>query len=139
MAKELLGNATDELIGEAAEAGFISRDEQREPAVHPLLESFLLAKLHELPAEEVHEMVRRVVAAAATHGQWDACLEALQRFPQPELIGSTLRGALTELLSAGRVATVKRWVELAAANDHFELTQPQVPSVEPSSTLPRFR
>ncbi|MEN3341864.1 MAG: hypothetical protein V7644_1268, partial [Actinomycetota bacterium] len=117
VAKELLGPDHAELMAEAAERGFVSRESPAgdNDTMHPLLKSFLVAKLREVEAGDVAAMVASVVAAAARRSHWDACLAALQHFPQAELIGSTLQQALGELLAAGRVATVKRWIKLAGA------------------------
>src|ERR1051325_5567079 len=117
VATELLGAETDPLLAQAVEQGFVGRDPPRAVAIHPLLKTFLLVKLHDLPEDEVEAMVGRVVAASADRGHWDACLGALQRFPKPDALGATLERALPDLLSGGRVATVKRWIELAAATD----------------------
>jgi ATP/maltotriose-dependent transcriptional regulator MalT len=47
---------------------------------------------------------------------WDECLTTLEQYPLADSIGSILRDSLADLLAAGRIATVKRWVGLAQAN-----------------------
>ena len=110
-AKSILGDAHMALVANASERGFLSGRDGT--GVHPLLRGFLLAKM------EPHDRrLRKLLAAAvdylADRTRWDDCLFALERFPIPALILSTLRGALAHLLDSGQLVTVSRWLALAA-------------------------
>ena len=76
----------------------------------------MLDRLADLTPEHAERMVRATVGVLATYELWDECLAALQHFPITDIIASILKESLAELLTAGRITTVKRWVELAQAN-----------------------
>ena len=113
--RELLGAEHDKLVAEGAERGFLSRSRDGSVAIHPLLRGFLVAKLRELASDYIDASIGRVVASLARGSYWDECLAALHRFPRDDLIPDLLNQALSGLLASGRVATVKRWLELATS------------------------
>ncbi|MDB4952718.1 MAG: two-component system response regulator, partial [Myxococcales bacterium] len=115
VAREVLGDGHDAILAAAWEHGFLGPESGR-LEIHPLLRAFLLEQLDRLP-ESIEASVRRIVGVLAADGLWDECLAALERFPVPDLIGSTIEQALSDLLAAGRIATLRRWVDLAHAND----------------------
>src|SRR5258706_7559540 len=96
----------------ATQGGFVN-PWAYEPRIHPLLRGFLLAKLQELPPDDVQRMVQDVVAALVARRRWDECLAALEYAPINAVTASVLNEALAELLDSGRIATVRRWVVLA--------------------------
>jgi ATP/maltotriose-dependent transcriptional regulator MalT len=111
--QHLLGVGSEADVAEAAERGFIVRRTASDYEIHPLLRAFLIAKLHELPADAAERLVRRALASLARHRRWDECLIALSEFPMAQLIESLLESALAELLTSGRLATVTRWLSIA--------------------------
>src|SRR5437588_6580253 len=113
----LLGNAHEELLSAASETGFISRDRRDRIVMHPLLRSFLLTRLRELDRAQIETLVKLIVERLRWRRHWDDCLATLELFPQAGLIAETMRSALSELLTSGRIATVTRWLELARAED----------------------
>jgi ATP/maltotriose-dependent transcriptional regulator MalT len=110
--RALLGRSHRSLVEEAVERGFLAGGERM--SVHPLLRGFLLAKLRELEEEDVRPLVDRVVEFLVGEHRWDNCLFVLEQFPEDRLILSTLESGLEEILDSGRIATVSRWLELAA-------------------------
>jgi ATP/maltotriose-dependent transcriptional regulator MalT len=116
VARETLGDQADAILLEASELGFLTRARDQTVSMHPLLRGFLISRLHELEHDEIALRVSQVTQVLARHSRWDECLVVLQEFPQPQSIVTTLNGALADLLDSGRVATVERWVELAAAS-----------------------
>ena len=110
-ARELIGPLHADLLLEAAERGFIVPG--RPQALHPLLRGFLFAKLNELDEATVGPMISQAVDLLAGCGRWDDCLVVLERFPDDELILSTLNRALADMLDSGRLITVERWLLLA--------------------------
>jgi len=117
VARELLGADHDRLMTEAMERGFAGRARDGSIAIHPLLRGFLVTKLHELDADLIDTSIARVVDSLARGAYWDECLTVLHHFPRSDLIPHLLSQALVGLLASGRVATVKRWLELAASCD----------------------
>lgn len=111
--QELLGDDYAAHIAVAVARGFLTRTEASALELHPLVRSFLLAKLREGTARDVTEVVNQVVLELASHRRWDECLAALTEFPLPEPITRVLSTALDDLLATGRVATVARWIDLA--------------------------
>ena len=109
----LLEDRSEEHILEAVERGFISRSSGLEIEIHPLLRTFLLAKLHETAARDVDQLLRRVLDQLAAARRWDECLAALCEFPNADLAVAYLQDALPDLLASGRIASLKRWLGLA--------------------------
>ena len=115
--RELLGTEHQTILNEASERGFLGPFSNGSATFHPLLRQFLLSRFHELGQSQVEGSVRRVVACLAEARQWDACLMALQRFPFSDAVTSVLCEALDDLLSSGRIASLKHWLELAASRN----------------------
>jgi len=113
--RALLGDDHETILLNAWEHGFLGPETGR-LEIHPLLRAFLLQRLDDLPAERVEQLVRDTVGVLETNELWDECLTALRRFPIADIIGSILKESLADLLTSGRIATVKRWVDLARAN-----------------------
>ena len=112
VARDLLGPDSDAVLEQATEHGFLSGPSDA-PSVHPLLRGFVFNKLRQLPQKKTEAIVRTASSALACHRNWDRCLSTLEAFPIPDLIASALDRAMTELLATGRLATVRRWAELA--------------------------
>ena len=116
VSRALLGEKHDAIVASAWEHGFLGPETGR-LEIHPLLRVFLLDRLGDLTPERAERMVRATVGVlAGLYELWDECLAALQHFPITDIIASILKESLAELLTAGRITTVKRWVELAQAN-----------------------
>ena len=109
-ARAMLGPEHTALVEEATERGFLTGGTQ--PAVHPLLRGFLLAKLRDLDDAAIRELVAEAIGYLAGQHRWDDCLFVLEQFPDDELIVGTLRQGLAEILDSGRLVTVSSWVEL---------------------------
>jgi len=112
--RALLGDDHETILLNAWEHGFLGPETGR-LEIHPLLRAFLLQRLDDLPAERVEQLVRDTVGVLETNELWDECLTALRRFPIADIIGSILKESLADLLSSGRITTVRRWMDLAQA------------------------
>ncbi|HVA32108.1 MAG TPA: AAA family ATPase, partial [Gaiellaceae bacterium] len=112
----LFGCDHDSIITGAAEHGFLNPREL-ELGIHPLLNAFLLEKLRNLPQPRANQACRAAVEALAANSRWDECLLALQWAPIPALIGPVLEVASSDLLTSGRIATVRKWLALAHSCD----------------------
>lgn len=110
--KKLRGQHQADLVADATERGFITSGD--EPVVHPLLRSFLLAKLDECGNELTDRLVKVAVNSLVESRKWDECLSILERFPSDGLILSSLESGLAEMLDSGRIATIRAWLALAA-------------------------
>src|SRR5579864_6388983 len=112
--RELLGAACDTQLTQAAEAGFITRNTGVSFEMHPLLRSFLLARLHDLYEPKQQMLTGRTLRSLGRAHQWDECLAVLAEFPEIDLIIPLLDEALDELLATGRLATIARWLSLVS-------------------------
>jgi len=111
--QELLGDRFGAYLAGAAEGGFVTRVSGVQFEMHPLLQAFLLAKLHEQDDEKVRSLVGRALRSLGKARRWDDCLAVLAQFPGMTVATSLLEEALYELLDSGRIATVRRWLSLA--------------------------
>jgi ATP/maltotriose-dependent transcriptional regulator MalT len=114
----LLAERSELDVAAATSCGFLTRRTDAEIEMHPLLRAFLLAKLHELPAETASSYARRAVEALAASHRWDDCFDVLSEFPQNDLACRVLTEALDDLLASGRLATIRRWLTPARQDEH---------------------
>jgi len=113
------GDVTSQ-IREIVARGFASAVPDGAVQMHPLMQSFLLAKLRTSPDVPAEALARRVTSALIAEHRWDECLQTLTAFPDAGMLTTGLRAALADLVSSGRVTTIGRWAELArqaGAND----------------------
>lgn len=112
LAGALLSEGWEPLLAAGVEAGFVGRGASGRLQIHPLLRDFLIEKLRERPCQSVEDAVAHYVQCAANQCAWDNCLLALEAFPNADLVASILRRCLRDSLEAGRVETVRRWLQL---------------------------
>jgi ATP/maltotriose-dependent transcriptional regulator MalT len=117
VARRTIGEEYERLISAATEQGFLTWSPDGRSAIHPLVRGFLLSKLAESNEDEVRALVTAVVSTLAASHYWDECLVALERFPAPDILVSTLSVALYDLLSKGRVTTLRRWLTIGRDQD----------------------
>jgi DNA-binding CsgD family transcriptional regulator len=101
-------------LREASERGFLSRRTVELVEIHPLMRSFLIARFKRAYPQEAHNLAWKLLERLTEARRWDDCLELLREVPLDPPLTDTLADALGELLAAGRVATVQRWLEQAA-------------------------
>ena len=94
VARKLLGPDFDELIQEADFRGFVGHDPNGSITIHPLLRDFLLTRLRDVGQRQIGTVVHPVVRVLVDARCWDACLTTLQRFPDQELIASSMTAAI---------------------------------------------
>ena len=117
VARALIGDPFDDVLHAAIAQGFLGHDPERPLTIHPLLREFLLTRLAELGHNRISSIVRPVVRRLNEGQHWDECLTTLKRFPDADLIATTMSAAMEHLLSSGRVTTVRQWVELARSEE----------------------
>jgi ATP/maltotriose-dependent transcriptional regulator MalT len=105
------GSGGEERLEEAIGAGLLVPRETQDFELHPLLRSFLLRKLRELPKAELESAVEAVTQGQITAGSWDGAFSIIQEFERADLLGPLIEGALVPLTKQGRLATIRRWLE----------------------------
>jgi DNA-binding CsgD family transcriptional regulator/tetratricopeptide (TPR) repeat protein len=110
-ARTALGDSHVQLLGEAAQRGFLTGSAGR--TLHPLLRVFLIRKMQESQAGQFKDLVATAITYLADHRRWDDCLLALEQFPFGDLVLSMLSRGLAPLLDSGQIVTLRRWLELA--------------------------
>lgn len=113
--RALLGDDHETILLNAWEHGFLGPETGR-LEIHPLLRAFLLERLDDFSPAKAECVVRATAEVLAKNELWDECLTALEHFPVTDIIASILKESLADLLTSGRIATVRRWVDLARAN-----------------------
>jgi ATP/maltotriose-dependent transcriptional regulator MalT len=93
--------------------GFLQRTNEGEVGMHPLLRSFLVEKLRRSDSGLSRRLPMSVGLDLIAHGQWDDAFAVQAAFPEAQLLVPLLETAVDDLLDAGRLATVRTWVELA--------------------------
>jgi ATP/maltotriose-dependent transcriptional regulator MalT len=105
------GSRGEELLEEAIGAGLLVPRETRDFELHPLLRSFLLRKVGELPNAELESAVEGVTQGQITAGSWDGAFSIIQEFERVDLLAPLIERALVPLTKQGRLATIRRWLE----------------------------
>jgi ATP/maltotriose-dependent transcriptional regulator MalT len=109
---ELMGEQTDAFLSESINAGFLTHVEA-DLEIHPLLREFLASKLPAFGEQRLVAFGERLVRYYLHRRQWDEAFVVAERLHADDLLTLTLESGLEELLAAGRLATLERWVEAA--------------------------
>jgi ATP/maltotriose-dependent transcriptional regulator MalT len=115
VAEALLGPTAESALREGRRLGFLLSSERGTYDMHPLLRSFLEEKFREQAGEAAAEVIERLVHAHLQREEWDEAFSVLERFFASNLLIELLETALPRILSAARLPTLARWVELAVA------------------------
>ena len=81
--------------------------------MHPLLRKFLLMKYRERAPEDLHAMAVSVFEFALVERDWDGAFSVADEFEMVELLEPLIRAGLNDLLTVGRLATLRKWVNAA--------------------------
>jgi ATP/maltotriose-dependent transcriptional regulator MalT len=112
---ELLGKSSDKQLLRAEKLGLLSRAGV-EWYMHPLLREFLLVKYRERDPDGLVTTATLALEASLRSREWDDAFALIDDFRTPDLFDRLIREALDELLSVGRLATLRRWVDAANAS-----------------------
>jgi DNA-binding CsgD family transcriptional regulator len=126
---DVLGPDSASSLADATTSGFVTRAEGGAVELHPLLRTFLVDRISELPEREQRVLVGQVIEHLHAARKWDAILRLLSEFRNPPLAEELLESAFQELVEAGRLSTIKRWLELtesAAGNPMLLLARAEV-------------
>jgi ATP/maltotriose-dependent transcriptional regulator MalT len=120
------GGEADRLRLEALQHGFLTGGRGTELEMHPLLRKFLLARL-DLEDERTTTTLRRLGLLLLDAKRWDDVFALAEDFGPSDLVLLLIERAVDDLLRAGRLATLRRWVEYARTE---EATRPLVDLAE---------
>jgi LuxR family transcriptional regulator, maltose regulon positive regulatory protein len=105
-----LDQEASRLLRDAAHAGFLTKRDSTSYELHPLLREFLLTKSSTLPQTDWDLLLDRALKALIGERRWDDAFVLIQECRMAYALPALLRAALDELLSEGRVATVRHWL-----------------------------
>jgi ATP/maltotriose-dependent transcriptional regulator MalT len=77
--------------------------------LHPLLRTFLRAKLRE-QRPQASDWMQAVASFLLSRRRWDDAFSVIEEFPSEDAFAELLQSALDEMLREGRLSTVHRWV-----------------------------
>ena len=133
LARGLVGDGADAALSEAERRGLLTFESASRIVLHPLLGEFLIERFRDAGEEAIEEIVNPLVKTLMTSSRWDECLAVAEAVPERSGFASAiLEECLEELLSGGRVATVRRWITLARG---LKLTDPIVELAEAEVAL----
>jgi LuxR family transcriptional regulator, maltose regulon positive regulatory protein len=127
--RELFGEKATRIAHAAEEGGFVTRSKSGDFDMHPLLRTFLLAKLDEEPPERTGRVIRDLAEHLVRARQWDDALAVARRSSDLALVEELIDSALDELLAQGRLETLKEWLERARTlgeSPIFDLAEAEV-------------
>jgi ATP/maltotriose-dependent transcriptional regulator MalT len=122
IAEALVGDDADALLEQAVIHGFLTTTPAGYSDIHPLLRKFLRTKL-DLSDERTRIRIASVVSHLMGRRAWDDAFAVLQEADRMDLLSPLMGAALGEMLRAGRMATVRRWL---AASEQRGITSPQL-------------
>src|SRR6266508_4339360 len=111
--RELFGEEAARVAHAAEEGGFVTRSKSGDFDMHPLLRTFLLAKLEEEQSEKIARIVRDLASHLVRARQWDDALAVASRSEDLALLEGLIDSAMDELLGQGRLETLKEWIKRA--------------------------
>jgi LuxR family maltose regulon positive regulatory protein len=85
--------------------------------LHPLLRTFLEAKLREYGPDARAAVVSRVQDYLLAHREWDDAFALTERWGELKGLEALIENSLEVLLHQGRVSTLERWVDVAQAHE----------------------
>ena len=81
--------------------------------IHPLLQEFLIRKLSEERPSRFSRIVARSARLLIRHREWDEAQRLIGRIGDSRLMSELLHACADDLLSSGRVASLRGWIAAA--------------------------
>jgi LuxR family maltose regulon positive regulatory protein len=103
-----------DVFEEGLSLGFLNRNREGQLELHPLLRSFLEAKLRERGKAVVGVLVQELARGAIADQRWDDAFAVLERFGESAVLSDLIEAGLEALLREGRLTTLGQWVNYAA-------------------------
>ena len=115
----LFVDRAEAFVSESMDAGFLAQV-GAELEIHPLLREFLASKLPPKADQLFDEFGERLVRHYLDRGQLDEAFAVAERLHADHLLTLTFETGLDELLAAGRLTTLERWIAVAR-REHMQL------------------
>ncbi len=131
-AEAMLGPEAGRVLTVARDAGMFTTDGAEEPIFHPLLRTFLLQKLRDLPNGTSREAVDDAVELLIQAGAWGDAFSLISDFDRQDLLDGLIAEAIVPLTREGRLATLREWLEFA---ERERLVSPYLDLAEAEVTL----
>jgi LuxR family transcriptional regulator, maltose regulon positive regulatory protein len=113
LAQHLFGVETGALIIEhGVRLGVFVSERPGAVGLHPLLRTFLRSRLREQRQETMESLVSAVVSFLLSELRADDAFGVIEEFPREDRLIELIESALDDMLRAGRLSTVDRWVKL---------------------------
>jgi LuxR family transcriptional regulator, maltose regulon positive regulatory protein len=114
LAEHLLGvEASALILHHGVRLGVFAREKSGSYSLHPLLRTFLNAKLGDYGTLAAGNVVKVVTSFFLHRRRWDQAFTVIQRVGQGGSMVSLLEAALDEMLEQGRLSTLDRWISHA--------------------------
>jgi ATP/maltotriose-dependent transcriptional regulator MalT len=114
---KLLGSGAHTILRPAVSAGAFLLDNPRRLDLHPLIRTFLLRNLIDLPRSELAAVTTSASTFLIKDGAWDAAFAAIRRCPSSASVDLLLSEAITPLTNEGRLSTLRKWLSVAHSED----------------------
>jgi LuxR family transcriptional regulator, maltose regulon positive regulatory protein len=112
LAKTLFGPRSSKVLNRAFRHGFLTKT-ATSVEMHPLVRQFLRTKLADFDRQDVRGSAEVIANAYADEAKWDEAASVSIEFRLRDAMLRVLGDALDGLLSEGRLATLRRWLEVA--------------------------
>ena len=114
------------LIEDAVRVGFLSRASGTTYAFHPLLRAFLTQRLRLRQTREVRTISGELATALINERYWDDASDVLDAAPDRQRRAALLRASLDDMLAAGRLQTLDRWITETAGDPVADLASAEL-------------
>jgi LuxR family maltose regulon positive regulatory protein len=121
LAVRLFGDRASSVLREAERKGFLVRQDSH-LELHPLLKQFLLLKLDEYERGDVKQLASETCRWEVEQEHWDEAFELANRCGLTSLMLEIIEASHESMLSQGRIASVRRWVNTARTHDPLSPT-----------------
>jgi LuxR family maltose regulon positive regulatory protein len=110
-ARALLGSSSDCVLDVATSAGMLITHGSTHHKFHPLMQTFLARRVHDLPSTDIRDAVTATVRVLLKSMDWQSAFTLIARFEREDLFCELLSSALPPLTGQGRLATIREWLE----------------------------
>jgi LuxR family maltose regulon positive regulatory protein len=115
-AEDLLRETAADTVKTGARLGFLRISGVDRYECHPLLRTFLEAKLREAPDDVLSDVILSVGTCLIQYAKWDEAFVTVERFFNTAVFQQLVQIALPHIMRDARLSTLDRWVEFAATN-----------------------
>jgi LuxR family maltose regulon positive regulatory protein len=116
VANALFAGKGPTVLEQSYRAGFLSKASDGFE-MHPLVRQFLRLKLAEFKHEDVRRSAETIALAYADRALWDEAASVATEFELADVLLHVLAEALDDVLAEGRLATLRRWLDVARTHD----------------------